>query len=169
MTFFRSFVRLAVFTAAAFAAQAHGAEKSLYSKETAKKIDPAKLSILGPQASKFRYDKRLIRAAEIASARAFAHSRHSCWRYVKNALVAAGLVDSRPDTAYAKSAAHELTNEYGFRKISVKDPYKAPVGSVLVYGGRGAGHVEFRTKKGFVSDFTSAKPSKRPLIGVYVK
>jgi hypothetical protein len=45
----------------------------------------------------------------------------------------------------------------------------APVGSVLVYGGRGAGHVEFRTKQGFVSDFSTPNPSKRPLIGVYVK
>ena len=44
-----------------------------------------------------------------------------------------------------------------------------PVGSVLVYGGRGAGHVEIRTDDGFVSDFKSNKPSKRPLIGVYIK
>ena len=79
------------------------------------------------------------------------------------------MVDSRPSTGYAKEAAYELTHEYGFRKINVKDPYKAPLGSVLVYGGRGAGHVEFRTKQGFVSDFTTAKPSNRPLIGVYVK
>ena len=97
------------------------------------------------------------------------HSRRSCWAYVKNALLAAGMVDSRPSTGYAKEAAYELTNEYGFRKINVNDPYKAPLGSVLVYGGRGAGHVEFRTKQGFVSDFTTSKPSNRPLIGVYVK
>ncbi len=62
-----------------------------------------------------------------------------------------------------------MTNDYGFRKISCSDPFKAPLGSVLVYGGKGAGHVEFRTKTGFVSDFTTLKPSKRPLIGVYVK
>ena len=31
------------------------------------------------------------------------------------------------------------------------------------------GHIEFRTKTGFVSDFTNVNPSKRPLIGVYVK
>ena len=31
-----------------------------------------------------------------------------------------------------------------------------PLGSVLVYGGKGAGHVELRTAKGFVSDFASA-------------
>jgi hypothetical protein len=151
------------------AAGAQAAEKSLYDPKAAQKIDPSKLSILGPQATKFRYDKRLIRAAEIAADRARAHSHGVCWRYVKDALLSAGLVDSRPKTGYAKEAADELTQDYGFRKIRCTDPYKAPLGSVLVYGGRGAGHIEFRTKKGFVSDFVSLKPSKRPLIGVYVK
>jgi hypothetical protein len=88
---------------------------------------------------------------------------------VKDALLGAGVVDSRPKTAYAKQAASELTGEYGFRSIACSDPFKAPLGSVLVYGGRGAGHIEFRTKTGFVSDFTNVNPSKRPLIGVYVK
>lgn len=142
---------------------------SLYESKAAKKIDPAKLSFFGPQASKFRYDKRMIRAAELAAARAYGHSHGSCWRYVKDALLSAGLVDSRPKTGYAKQAGNELANDYGFTKIRVSDPYKAPLGSVLVYGGRGAGHVEFRTKTGFVSDFTSSKPSRRPLIGVYIK
>ena len=126
-------------------------------------------SFFGPQASKFRYDKRMIHAAELAAGRAHAHSHGSCWHYVKDALLSAGLVDSRPKTAYAKEAGSELTGSYGFTKIRVSDPYKAPLGSVLVYGGRGAGHVEFRTKTGFVSDFTSPTPSKRPLIGVYIK
>ncbi len=150
-----------------FSAQA--AEKSLYNKETAQKVDVSKLSILGPKAGRFRYDKRLLRAAEIAADRAKAHSRGVCWRYVKDALLSAGLVDTRPDTIYAKQAADELTSEYGFRQIKCKDPYKAPVGSVLVYGGKGAGHIELRTKQGFVSDFATAKPSRRPLIGVFVK
>jgi hypothetical protein len=52
----------------------------------------------------------------------------------------------------------------------VHDPFKAPVGAVLVYGARrAAGHVEIRTKDGFVSDFRSKIPSPRPLIGVYAK
>jgi hypothetical protein len=148
---------------------AQAAEKSLYNKEVAQKVDVSKLSILGPQAGRFRYDKRLLRAAEIAAERAKAHSRGVCWRYVKDALLSAGLVDTRPDTVYAKQAANELTSEYGFRQIRCTDPYKAPVGSVLVYGGKGAGHIELRTKKGFVSDFVTLKPSRRPLIGVYVK
>ena len=60
-------------------------------------------------------------------------------------------------------------SRYGFERLDVDDPFEAPVGSVLVYGGRGAGHVEFRTKTGFVSDHASRKPSTRPLIGVFIK
>lgn len=142
---------------------------SLNNPAVARQIDPSKFSIFGPQSSSFRYDPRMIRAMEIASARAYGRSQGTCWRYVKNALLSAGLVDSRPTTAYAKEAAYELTTKYGFRKISCSNPYEAPLGSVLVYGGAGAGHVEFRTRGGFVSDFTTPRPSKRPLIGVYVK
>ena len=142
---------------------------SLRDESTAKKLDISKLSIFGPLSGSYRYDSRMVRAAEIAAARAYGRSQGSCWRYVKNALLSAGLVDSRPTSAYAKEAAAELTSKYGFRRISCSDPYKAPLGSVLVYGGSGAGHVEFRTRTGFVSDFTTPRPSKRPLIGVYVK
>lgn len=142
---------------------------SLREKESAQKPEPKSFSFLGFQASRYRYDSRMLRAAEIASSRAYAHSHGSCWRHVKNALVSAGVIDSRPTTAYAKQAAEELTGEYGFKKVGCSDPFKAPPGSVIVYGGRGAGHIEFRTKSGFVSDFSSPNPSKRPLIGVYVK
>src|SRR5262245_59493361 len=93
-----------------FAGTAAAAEMtSLRDTKTAKKLDVNKISLFGPRAGKFKYDKRLVRAAEIADARAHAHSRRSCWRYVKNALLAAGMVDSRPSTGYAKEAAYELT------------------------------------------------------------
>jgi hypothetical protein len=112
----------------------------------------------------------LMRAATIAQERAHAHSKSRCWHYVKEALLASGAVDSRPKTALAKQAANELVNNYGFTKLSIRDPFKAPIGSVLVYNARrAAGHVEIRTKNGFVSDFRSPTPSKRPLIGVYAK
>src|SRR5262249_32854370 len=115
-------------------------------------------------------DPKLMRAATIAEERAHAHSREQCWHYVKQALLASGAVNSYPSSAYAKDAAQELVSNYGFKKLPVRDPYKAPVGSVLVYGGsKGAGHVEIRTKTGFVSDFRSKIPSPRPLIGVYSK
>lgn len=113
----------------------------------------------------------LTRAASIAQERANAHSKSKCWRYVKQALLAAGAVDSYPKTALAKQAGNELVKNYGFKKLPVSDPYAAPLGSVLVYTakGRAAGHVEIRTKQGFVSDFRTDTPSKRKLIGVYAK
>jgi hypothetical protein len=115
-------------------------------------------------------DPKLRRAATIAQERARAHSRSRCWRYVKEALMAAGVVNSYPKTAYAKEAGQELVSNYGFKKLPVRDPFKAPVGAVLVYGAkRAAGHVEIRTKDGFVSDFRSKIPSPRPLLGVYAK
>lgn len=115
-------------------------------------------------------DPKLMRAATIAQERARAHSKSLCWRYVKEALLASGAVSSYPKTAYAKDAGNELVTNYGFKKLSVRDPFKAPVGAVLVYGARkAAGHVEIRTKDGFVSDFRSKTPSPRPLLGVYAK
>jgi hypothetical protein len=115
-------------------------------------------------------DPKLARAATIAEDRAHAHSRRSCWRYVKEALLAAGAVDSYPQTVYARQAGDELVNRYGFTRLATLDPYQAPVGSVLVYGSRrGPGHVEIRTSRGFVSDFRTPTPSRRPLIGIYAK
>jgi len=117
-----------------------------------------------------RLSPTLMRAASIAQERAHAHSKSRCWRYVKSALLESGAIASYPKTAYAKQAGEELMRDYGFKKLPISDPYAAPVGAVLVYGGsRAAGHVEIRTRTGFVSDFQNKKPSKRPLIGVYAK
>jgi len=115
-------------------------------------------------------DPKLSRAATIAQERAHAHSRSMCWHAVKEALLASGVIDSRPKSEYARDAAEDLVSNYGFKKLSVRDPFAAPIGSVLVYGtSRSVGHVEIRTKDGFVSDFRSPTPSHRPLIGVYAK
>jgi hypothetical protein len=117
-----------------------------------------------------RLSPKLMRAATIADERAYAHSKSRCWHYVKEALLASGIIDARPKTAMAKQAGDELVRDYGFKKLSIRDPFAAPLGSVLVYTARGAaGHVEIRTKDGFVSDFRSKTPSRRPLIGVYAK
>jgi hypothetical protein len=142
---------------------------SLYNPKTAEKLDPSQVSQFGPQAGRFRYDQRMIHAAEIAAARAKKHSTSRCWRFVKDALVAAHIVPTRPVTEFAKQAGGELTRDFGFQQIRETDPYKAPLGSVIVYGGHGAGHVELRTEQGFVSDFVSNHPSPRPLIGIYIK
>ena len=126
--------------------------------------------ITHPFGNDSKIDPKLRRAATIAEERARAHSLSKCWRYVKEALVAAGVVKSRPQTTLAKQAAQELVNNYGFKKLPVTDPYQAPVGAVLVYGAkRAAGHVEIRTEDGFVSDFRSKTPSRRPLLGIFAK
>lgn len=83
--------------------------------------------------------------------------------------MASGIIDSRPKTVLAKQAAQELVSNYGFKRLAVTDPYQAPIGSVLVYDARAAGHIEIRTANGFVSDFRSKTPSRRPLLGVFVK
>src|SRR5207248_7885281 len=107
-----------------------------------------------------KLDPKLTRAASIAEERAHAHSRRQCWHYVKEALLASGVIRSRPTTVYAKQAGQELVNNFGFKKLAVNDPYQAPIGSVLVYNAsRAAGHVEIRTKDGFVSDFRSDRKS----------
>ncbi len=112
----------------------------------------------------------LAKAATIAQERANAHSKRRCWRSVKEALLAAGAVDSYPQTALAKQAGDELVENFGFEKLAVTDPYEAPVGAVLVYDAKGApGHVEIRTQSGFASDFSTPTPSKRKLIGVFTK
>ncbi|MEI8233897.1 MAG: hypothetical protein WCH57_04340 [Verrucomicrobiota bacterium] len=143
---------------------------SLYDRHGAQAAPSTGLfGLFGPKADGVRYDARMIHAAQIAEARARQHSVRSCWRYVKEALLAANVVDTYPQTALAKQAGDELINRHGFRRLSISDPFKAPIGSVLVYGGHGAGHVEIRTAGGFVSDFESPTPSKRPLLGIFVK
>ena len=145
------------------------AKDSLFNAQDARRLNTTEVKAFGPKAGNFRYDKTMLNAARIAADRAHAHSQSSCWRYVKQALLAAKTIDSYPKTAYAKQAGGELTASYGFKKLRISDPFKAPLGSILVYGGRGAGHVEIRTEYGFVSDFSTPRPSRRPLIGVYVK
>lgn len=126
--------------------------------------------IVQPFHNDSKIDPKLRRAATIAEERARAHSLSKCWSYVKEALVAAGVVKSRPQTTLAKQAGQELVNNYGFKRLPVSDPYQAPVGAVLVYDAkRSAGHVEIRTEDGFVSDFRSKTPSRRPLLGVFTK
>ena len=118
-----------------------------------------------------RLDPRLTRAASIADERAHAHSKSRCWHYVKEALLASGAVSSRPTTALAKQAGDELVRDFGFKKLPIRDPYAAPIGSVLVYfkGRSRPGHVEIRTKTGFVSDFRSKSACRSALLGIYAK
>ncbi|RYD68759.1 MAG: hypothetical protein EOP84_29770, partial [Verrucomicrobiaceae bacterium] len=89
--------------------------ESLYNSREAQKLNPSQISLFGPRSSKFRYDKRMIKAAEIAANRARGSSISRCWRYVKQALLASNVIDSYPKTVYAKQAAGELQAKYGFK------------------------------------------------------
>src|SRR2546430_5968976 len=108
-----------------FFKDASGSEKSA---EIVTKYQPKKIVLPFAKADT-KIDPKLRRAATIAEERAHAHSRARCWHYVKEALLAAGVVSSYPKTAYAKEAGQELVSTYGFRKLAVRDPFKAPVGS----------------------------------------
>jgi len=118
-----------------------------------------------------RLDPKLRRAATIAQERSSARTKARCWRYVKQALLEAGAVTSYPKTNYAYQAGEELSRNYGFKKLPIRDPYAAPIGAVIVYGkgSNGAGHVELRTKNGFVSDYHSKNRCFYPVIAVYGK
>jgi hypothetical protein len=116
-----------------------------------------------------RLDPKLAHAATLAQERAHAQSQAHCWHYVKTALVAAGVINSYPKTANAAEAGDELMRSYGFKRLPIRDPYQAPVGAVLVYGNKNHGHVEIRTKDGFVSDYHSKYRCFYPLIAVYGK
>ncbi len=106
-----------------------------------------------------RVDPSMEMAARIGKARA-AHSKSKCWRWVKFDLRASGAVNSYPDTGNAKQAGIELVKHYGFKVLDwVLKPALAPIGAVLVYEQKNRpGHVEIRTRDGFVSDFWSRWP-----------
>lgn len=159
---------LSVFAGVAFSS-AEASEKSLLDPGKTRELTQKERSLFGPKSGSLRYDARMIRAAQIAKERAEPQKTWYCWRYVKNALLAAGLVSSRPTSAWARQAGEELCRDHGFVRLPLRDPRKAPIGAVVVYGGQDAGHVELRTKEGFVSDFVSRTPYPRPLIGIFVK
>jgi hypothetical protein len=145
------------------------AEDSLLQKEKAQKLTPEQAALFGPKSGDRRYDPRMIRALEIAKRRAKRKMTWHCWGFVKDALLEAEVVPSRPTSVWAKQAGKELARNFGFTKLWTHDPYAAPVGAVIVYGGRDAGHVEMRTEEGFVSDFQSRTAYPRPVMGIYVK
>src|SRR5438045_3882472 len=63
---------------------------------------------LGPNSARVNYDERMIRAVELALKRAHARTTWHCWGYVKDALLEARVVASRPLSAWAKQAGTEL-------------------------------------------------------------
>lgn len=145
------------------------AEDSLTDLRRARSLTVEEQPIFGPKSGGLKYDTGMIRAAQIAQQRAHPQMTLRCWKYVKDALLAAHVVEDRPVTLWARQAGTELAGKYGFKKLKTRNPYAAPVGAVIVYGGTDAGHVELRTERGFVSDFISSRPYPRPVLGIYVK
>jgi hypothetical protein len=145
------------------------AADSLYDRSSARNLSVAEQHQFGAQSGPLRYDVRMIRAARIAQERAHRQTTWHCWAYVKDALLAANVVATRPKSAWARQAGDELVQRFGFKRLRQSDPRRAPVGAVVVYGGPDAGHVELRTPDGFVSDFFSPAPYPRPVIGIFVK
>ncbi|MDR3406792.1 MAG: hypothetical protein P4L99_30185 [Chthoniobacter sp.] len=145
------------------------ADESLLDRPKARSLTAEEQPAFGPQSRGLRYDPRMIQAAQIARQRAHPRMTWHCWAYVKDALLAANVVQDRPKSAWAREAGTELMRNYGFKKISTRNPYDAPVGAVIVYGGQDAGHVELRTETGFVSDFVSSSAYPRPVLGIYIK
>jgi hypothetical protein len=152
-----------------FTATVASADESLLDQQKARGLTATEQSMFGPQSGGLHYDPRMIRAAQIARQRAHPHMTWHCWAYVKDALVAADVIQSRPTSAWAREAGRELTLNYGFKRLSTRNPYEAPVGAVIVYGGHDAGHVELRTPTGFASDFVSTEAYPRPVLGIYIK
>lgn len=177
---FLAFIAVAVLSICATAVQAEGLSTSkshFYYKDASGRITGARIirryyTETHPQAAVDpRIDPRLRKAATIAQERSSAHTKARCWRYVKEALLESGAVSSYPKTNYACEAGEELSHNYGFQKLPIRDPYAAPVGAVIVYakGSGGAGHVEIRTKNGFVSDYHATVRCYYPVLAIYAK
>ena len=129
-----------------------------------------KVPVVHPDATvDSRLDPKLRRAATIAQERANARSKSRCWQYVKQALFDAGVINSYPKTNWASQAGEDLVQNYGFKRLPVRDQFAAPIGSVLVFGRGTEGHVVIRTKTGFVSDYWTKNRCKYPLVAVYGK
>ena len=85
--------------------------------------------------------------------------------------MASGAVSSYPKTALAKQAGDELVRDYGFKKLPIRDPYAAPIGSVLVYfkGRNNAGPCRDPNEDRFRERFPSKDACRYALVGVYAK
>ncbi|WP_407923997.1 hypothetical protein [Burkholderia ubonensis] len=118
-------------------------------------------------------------------------STKECWKYVKIALLASGMVDSYPTRVEAKDAGSDL-EKAGFKNIlsdpayHIASPYDVPEGAVIVYGttdGSKHGHAEVVLPGHlFASDYISPNSrvmrkneaatligKGRKVIGVWVK
>lgn len=88
-----------------------------------------------------------------------------CYKYVKTALLKSGLSTKYLPGAKAVQAKGTLEKE-GFVNVlndpKIKDSLNSyndfPTGTILVFSGGKAGHIEVKTDSGFVSDFVNKRP-----------
>lgn len=84
-----------------------------------------------------------------------------CLRSVRMAVQKATGMPVKGVTRSAKDFGPYLVNLYGAKRLPISSPSKAPIGSIIVYApkrGRGHGHIEIVTTRGFVSDHISRRP-----------
>jgi LysM repeat protein len=141
----------------------------------------------------FKPDYAALHLADVAEARAGNRARGKSYKWVKEALLASGMVKDYFPGVSAISAGQELakrgfTNLLALSGSKIRSPHDAPTGSVLLYAAtpsatdRNAqlGHMEVRTRNGFASDYATQEARTGAaanglhgrdavLIGVYVK
>lgn len=96
-----------------------------------------------------------------------------CLKAVRIAVQTAKGMPLKGDVLYAKDFGPVLVEKYKATPLRIRDPKKAPVGAIIVYGPWGksrnpAGHVEIKTAKGYVSDHISKTPYPGPVRGIYL-
>lgn len=110
-------------------------------------------------------------------------SSHHCYMHVKIAMddfVTVPMVKIPAKEAGPELKANGFVNlmEDPEMRSKIRAPSDAPYGAILVYAGKGAGHIEIKGKNEYVSDYTSDVPvtggdymsgNRRQLIGVYIK
>lgn len=121
-----------------------------------------------------------IRSCGVIGSKSPTRSAGWCSRHVRFILNDCGALKSGYGLAgEAKNSGKSLENVHEFTKLTTKDPSKAPVGSVIVYGNAcshtsSAGHIEIKVSENeYISDFSSSKPGSssacRPVKGIYYK
>jgi hypothetical protein len=142
-----------------------------------------------------RSSPKAIAAANYAQSHAHASSGGKCYTFVKRALLATKISTHYLTGVAAQDAGPNL-EALGYKNVlgvgKFKSPYDAPTGAIIVYKatkdahlnpndhGWQYGHIEFRTEKGFASDYFSQRARTgdasngmtgkfRTVIGIYVK
>ncbi|MFM6929147.1 MAG: hypothetical protein ACKOX6_11825 [Bdellovibrio sp.] len=121
-----------------------------------------------PEVMKYSEGKDVASAIAFAMKKKYAKSQAYCYRSVKRALVASGIVEEYPPGEHAKQAVNDLKDqglinmlEHSKYKKLLQTPDDAPKGAILVYANntKESGDTQIKTdwgsESGFVNDFYS--------------